>query len=353
MSVPFFFILGRPRSGTTLLKTLFDAHPGVRIPPELPILVPLYRKFRKVKYWDAEQKQAFIDYVFRPVAFNRKRIENFGIDREVFTAAVMGNDSVGSLHDMIALLNASASSFFPKSAVRLVGDKNPGYSAFASELPRMFPEAIFICIIRDYRDNYISLRNLAGQRMEAPVLSLQVARWAIVARQFLACVKKYPDRVRLVRYEDLVAHPREQFAELCRFTGIPYNEEVFEFYRKKDEFMAANPDPMVRAIHGSLMNPVNKGRTGLWKTEMTEEEVRIADQLAGRTATLLGYERSARFSPGIWIRTLPMVMYGRLLFAVMRWGTRMPSALSNLLVIALPKLVRIYHAMRRTGRDRS
>ena len=31
-NVPMFFILGRPRTGSTLLRTLFDAHPGVIIP---------------------------------------------------------------------------------------------------------------------------------------------------------------------------------------------------------------------------------------------------------------------------------------------------------------------------------
>ncbi len=35
-SLPFFFIIGRPRSGTTLLRTLFDVHPNVIIPLERP-----------------------------------------------------------------------------------------------------------------------------------------------------------------------------------------------------------------------------------------------------------------------------------------------------------------------------
>ncbi|HAH58404.1 MAG TPA: hypothetical protein DCL86_09670, partial [Bacteroidales bacterium] len=31
-TLPIFFIIGRPRSGTTLLRMLFEAHPQVIIP---------------------------------------------------------------------------------------------------------------------------------------------------------------------------------------------------------------------------------------------------------------------------------------------------------------------------------
>lgn len=42
---PFIFIVGRPRSGTTLLRTLYDAHPNVNIPPECQFVVNLYGKY--------------------------------------------------------------------------------------------------------------------------------------------------------------------------------------------------------------------------------------------------------------------------------------------------------------------
>ena len=49
--IPFFFIVGRPRSGTTLLRTLFDAHPNVTIPPECQFIVNLYPKYGKTSNW--------------------------------------------------------------------------------------------------------------------------------------------------------------------------------------------------------------------------------------------------------------------------------------------------------------
>ena len=46
-NIPFLFIVGRPRSGTTLLRTLFDAHSNVVIPPECQFVVNLYGKYGK------------------------------------------------------------------------------------------------------------------------------------------------------------------------------------------------------------------------------------------------------------------------------------------------------------------
>ncbi|NQU34666.1 MAG: sulfotransferase [Bacteroidetes bacterium] len=46
--IPFFFVVGRPRSGTTLLRTLFDAHPNVSFPPECQFIINLYPKYGKI-----------------------------------------------------------------------------------------------------------------------------------------------------------------------------------------------------------------------------------------------------------------------------------------------------------------
>ncbi|MCX6283966.1 MAG: sulfotransferase [Bacteroidetes bacterium] len=62
--IPLFFILGRPRSGTTLLTSLLNAHPNVRIAPEFPILFFLYQRFKKVKVWDETTIRSFVDHVF-------------------------------------------------------------------------------------------------------------------------------------------------------------------------------------------------------------------------------------------------------------------------------------------------
>jgi hypothetical protein len=325
MGVPFFFILGRPRSGTTLLKTLFDAHPNVKIPAESPVFLLLYQKFKKVKRWDKVQILAFIDHVFQPNFLDARGLSNFKIDRALFTEDLLKLENTCTIQDLLIKLNEHSFSVFPKQEIRLVGDKNPAYSVYMKRLIHIFPQAWFICIIRDYRDNYVSLKNLQAVKLEATGLTLQIARWVYVTKLFMACQNKYPDRFFIIRYEDLVTKPETSIRELCTFLSIPFDPDVFDFYKQKDALMENFANPAIGSIHKSLMDPVNTGRLDLWKTQLTDLEVKIADQIAGKTADAMGYSRlTTNFSLKVYAKSLPMAMYGRILFLLMKWGSLLP-----------------------------
>lgn len=343
MATPVFFILGRPRSGTTLLKTLFDAHPNVRIAPELPILLPLYQKYRKIKDWDENTILSFIDDVFRPAVFNNRRIENFRIDRIAFTDDLLRLAHRGSVNDFLMKMHEHSYSVFPKGEMMIIGDKNPVYSVYTRRLVKIFPQARFICIVRDYRDNFISLRNLEGTPMEAPVLSLQICRWRYITRLFTEMKRRFPERVRVVRYEDLVLEPETTFAELCSFLGIPYNDNVFRFHEKKEDILSAFSNPVIEKIHKSLLSPINTGRIELWTRELNDKEIRIADQLANNMAREMHYRRVYRgFNFLVYLKTRPMALYTILLFRLMVLGTYLPYRTNRKAALKLTKLVRIY-----------
>jgi hypothetical protein len=341
--IPIFFILGRPRSGTTLLTTLFNAHPNVRIAPEFPILLPLYQKFRKVKEWDEATIRSFVDHLFRHYVFNNRTLDHYMLDREAFTADLMEMKHTGTTQDFLKAINYHSFTVFEKGKTLRIGDKNPVYSIYAKRLLKIFPEAKFICIIRDYRDNFVSIKKLSELKMEAPILSLQVYRWKYAVKNFLACRKRYPGRFRIIRYEDLVTNQEETIRELSGFIGIPYDPAVFEFYKKKDETIKAYNDPMIEKFHGSLMNPVNTSRMNLWKKDLTPGQVRMADHIAGKYADYFSYERGKRqFSLGTAVKSLPMQVYGYLLFRLMYYGSFLPYKMSLWLSTRLLFLVRTY-----------
>ena len=342
--IPIFFILGRPRSGTTLLRTLFDAHPNVKIPPEFPIILPLYQKFKNVKDWDENTIRKFVDLIFKNKAFNNRKLENLGIDRDAYTDYLLKLAHKAGTRDFLKSFNYFSHSIFPKSEITRIGDKNPVYSVFAKRFLKIFPESKFICIIRDYRDNYISMKGLAELQMEAPVLSLQVIRWRYVAKLFLECQKRYPDRFRVIRYEDLVMNQEAVMRDLCTHLEIPFDPAVFDFFKKRDETMATYPKELVEKYHKSLMNPINTGRMNIWKTGLTAGEVKLADQVAGKYADILGYEREyKKFSPWIYLKTRPMAIYSYFIFKLMEFGTYLPYGLSSWLSVNLLVLVRTYH----------
>lgn len=342
--LPLFFIMGRPRSGTTLLSTLFDAHPNVKIPPEFPILLPLYQRFKNVKTWDKAAIHKFVEFIFQHNVFIHRTLENLKIDRAAFTEDLLKLEHKGTLADFLIRVNYNGFSIFPKENIKMVGDKNPVYSIYTPRFMKIFPEAKFICIIRDYRDNFVSMRKLADLKLEAPILALQVYRWKYVVRVFEKCFKKAPHRFRIIRYEDLVTKKNEIIPGLCEFLDIPFNPSVFDFYRKQEETIRTYNNPLIERFHGSLMNPVNTGRMELYKKEMSEKEIALADYIAGK------YARHYQYSPGTGHITLPEKLsavpaqiYGFLIFKAYVWGSYLPARLSLWFSVKLLVLVKIHH----------
>jgi hypothetical protein len=343
--IPMFFILGRPRSGTTLLTTLFNAHPNIRIAPEFPVMLFLYQRFKKVKQWDEATIRSFVDHVFYYSKFNIRRVENLKLDKEYIISELLKYKDAGSVQLFLKSINYYAFSVFNKKETLWIGDKNPVYSMSANRFRKIFPDAKFICIIRDYRDNYISIKKLAEKEVavEAPVLSLQVDRWRIFTRLFLDLKRRYPDQYYILRYEDLVTEQEATFRSLCNFLGIAYDPSVFDFHKKKEETVHAYGDFIYEKFHENLLKPVNTSRMNTWQTVLSEKEVRMADQIAGKFADRLGYERQNKgFSLWLFLKTVPVVTYNYLLLRVMIFGTYLPHKVSQWWFLKTLILLRIY-----------
>lgn len=343
-SVPLFFILGRPRSGTTLLRTLLDAHPNVIVPPEFPIIPLLANRFRKVKQWDKDQILSFVDQVYETSRFGHRSIDQLKIDRATLTNNLLSLLPEVTLGKLFTTFNASAGSPFPKEDVKLAGDKNPLYSIYTRFLLKIFPEAKFVCLVRDYRDTFCSLRQMKGTLIEAPNLALQVSRWRYVAKRFLRFTGKYPGRFILVRYEDLVSSPETTFRRISGFLKIPYEPAVFEFHRQKKGITETYSEETMQRFHKNLLSPVSTTRMNLWKSELDPDEVAMADQIAGNYAGRFGYERrSGRFSLLLYLKSRPMAIYCFLLFKFLEAGIMMPYGFRKYLASRLRSLAGFYH----------
>ncbi len=349
--IPMFFILGRPRSGTTLLTTLFNAHPNIRIAPEFPVMLFLYQRFKNVKKWDESTIRSFVEHVFYYSKFNIRRVENLKLDKEFIIGELLKYKDVGSIQLFLKSINYFAFSLYNKEETLWIGDKNPVYSMSANRFRKIFPDAKFICIIRDYRDNFISIKKLAEKEVavEAPVLSLQAGRWRIFTRLFLRLKRRYPDKFYILRYEDLVSEQEKTFRSLCDFLGIAYDPSVFDFHKKKEETVNTYGNYIYEKFHENLLKPINTGRMNTWQTVLTEEEVGMADQIAGKYADRLGYERKdKRFRFGLFLKSAPMLIYNHILLRVMIFGTYLPHKVSQWWFLKMQILLKIY--LRMTGK---
>jgi hypothetical protein len=276
---PMFFILGRPRTGSTLLRTLFDAHPQVIIPPEWPMLLLLHFQFGNVRYWDKPKLEAFYLALFQPLRIPFWSIRNWpGIDLELLHNNLLKCEGEHSLGTLIKVVYFHYNSFFEKNEIILIGDKNPAISNHPELIARIFPEAKFIHLVRDYRDNLVSLLEVD---FEMPNITLLTYRWKYSFKIIEKSAVLHPERFVTIRYEDFVQQPEYQFGRLCDFLGIPEDRSIFEFHLKKKELEATLPSETVKRYFSSLMQPIDDRKVGVYKQKLTSGQIRIADLVAG------------------------------------------------------------------------
>jgi hypothetical protein len=116
----------------------------------------------------------------------------------------------------------------------IMGEKTPAHVAHVDELLEWFPDGRVIHMIRDPRAVYVSdLRRRQG-KLRRPytwfarvpgllplVIMLQtVLVWRRAANRHAAYARRYPNRYRLVRFEDLVRNPEPSLAGLYEFLGV-------------------------------------------------------------------------------------------------------------------------------------
>lgn len=335
-AIPFFFIVGRPRSGTTLLRTLFDAHPSVAIPPECKFVLDLYPKYKKKNDWTKKDLEDFYLQLGQ-----QWRFDTWTMDREKLRRDLLDCEGSNTYSHICKVVYLNYRSFFNNEEITRFGDKNPGYTIYTRRLATIFPGAKFIHIVRDYRDNYVSVKDVD---FELPVPSAVATKWKLFYRKFEKDSRNEPGNYRVVRYEDLVTDPQGVFRNLCEFIGIPYRSEVFNFDEKREEVLKAYPPGFIEKYHANLLNKVNPSRVGVWKKQLSAREIKILDLSVGKLAEKAGYERQYKAcNPFLYLAALPGICWAHFLATLTKIVDALPYRLRMNILNKWPiKLARLY-----------
>jgi len=343
---PMFFIVGRPRTGSTLLRMLFDAHPNVVIPQEWPMLMALYHQFGNVKKWDAPTLNRFYDALFQKLRISYWEIQNWPeLDARRLKESILACEGEHTFETLFKVVYSSYHSYFDKKEILLFGDKNPVYSNQADQLAMLFPTAKFIHLIRDYRDNIVSMLDVD---FEMPNTTLLAYRWKYSIDTINRTAARFPEHFVTLRYEDLVADPQSRFAELCHFLEIPEAPSIFEFQARNEELEAHVPKELIDRYFKNLFKPIDDSRVGLYRNRLSNRQIRIAELVAGKTGKNAGYiPVNTQFSPLLRLWTFPAILYAKWLYAVGWMVSLLPYRCMMWLLNKPSVLVKMYTKLKR------
>jgi hypothetical protein len=306
-NLPVFFIIGRERSGTTLLRMLFDAHPNVNIQIEFHFISIMFTKYCNITYWTATKINEFYNDIVR-----LPRIHLLTIDKEKLKADLLLCAGPGNFSTLCRVVLFNYISFFKKGEIVLLGDKCPYYSLICDVLLRIFPEARFVHLVRDYRDNILSMLNV---NIETKFFSSLAYRWKYYNKRIEKSKRKTPESFYTIRYEDLVTEPVKYLKEICNFLGITYDKSMPEFYKMKDEILKIYPANALTMVHRNLMNKINNEHIFSWEKKMTEKQIKKAEVIAGNFAERYSYIRKyKRTNFLLLLKSIPALIYGRIYF---------------------------------------
>ncbi len=282
-NIPFFFILGRPRSGTTLIQSILDAHQNVIIPSECKVILDLYFKFGHSK----ELTQTLIEKIISELRQLHK-IENWNINFDEVKKDLENEKGEFHFQQLIEIIYLNFQSAFSKKNILALGDKNPAYSKFPKLLLKIFPDAKFIHIIRDYRDHYLSVKK-TGLINALETVTIFLWKRSIIRMEKFA--KKYPNQFLNVRYEDFVSNPENNLKQICSFLDIEFSSELLNFHKSREKTLNQYKEKNIDKFHKKVYTPIDANNTQKWKRELSDREIIIADYIVGKTANEYGYEK--------------------------------------------------------------
>jgi hypothetical protein len=280
-------IVGSPRSGTTLLRFMLDAHPDLAIPPETGFLV----LGRKLKGRGDKLRENF----FRAVVNYPDPMPlwpDFEVTEQSFQAALTNINPFTISEGYKAFYRLYAARF-GKSRW---GDKTPLYCLELNTIRRVLPEARFIHIIRDGRDAALSLRKMwfsPGREMET-----QAPYWRKCVLAARRAGIGHPDYME-VRYEDLILNTRATLEQVCRHSGLSYDNAMLNYYTRTPARLGehkgrVSPDGTPLLTREQRLRqqerttePPDPACVFAWKRSMSMEEREIST-CGGRPAKRLG-----------------------------------------------------------------
>jgi len=251
------FLVGFPRSGTTMLGQVFGAHPDVVIADERATLQDVLRCALETHDCPPDQLGRLFD--------------------------VLETDEINSLRSLYWERAAKHAGRVPPGGVLV--DKQPMNIMLAGVLNVLFPEAPLMTLLRDPRDVCLSAYmqsfvinemsvNFFGWRRTASFYAMVMSFWRWLAPQLTMPWIE-------IRYEDLIDDLEGRSKTLFEFIDHPWHEDVLRFHETARDRAVNTPS------YEAVTRPVNRSAVERWRAY--HDRMVEVDDLLGPLIEAFGY----------------------------------------------------------------
>ncbi len=203
------------------MRWILDGHANIAMSQRTQLWPKFYRAFGPLS--DPDNLDECI-----AAMQGRKQVERLNPDWEALRADFLQGPPTyarlfAGLHSQLA----------DRSGARRWGDQSSNLDRYAHLILTAYPEARIINMLRDPLDTYAALEEKNTRRLSGA--GAFAAGWSHAARRAADNERQWPDRYKVVRYEDLVTDPESTMSDVFRFVGEPFSEALLQI-RQADRY---------------------------------------------------------------------------------------------------------------------
>jgi hypothetical protein len=275
------FVVGAPRSGTTLLAAMLAAHSRLSCGPET-------RFFHFLSKTDLDR--IFVSWPDNAVNFLssitlvKSVPEHYELTKKQIYVYLEDRP-----HSVDVILSSLTEQFMNSEGKQRWIEKSPEHLLYVYEIRRYFPRSPIVRILRDPRDIALSMVNTHF----APNDFLEGLLYWRKYNELSADFFRNDQNCYTLFFESLVQYPKVELRKLCEFIGEKYEAEMLDTSRS-----AANVVTEMETWKSHAFEPLDNSRIYVWKGNLTKDQNRIAEALVGDRLLAYGYESHVRFKRG-------------------------------------------------------
>jgi hypothetical protein len=287
MTKPPIFIVGVPRSGTTLLAAQLAAHSQMSCGPETHFFRWLAQaelsELCQYETWP-DRAMTFLSSISAATYSPEGRIRL--IDRYDVSEAEVASFLRQRQPSIANMLASITSPYMARMGKQRWVEKTPDHLEYVNLIRQHFPDSPIIRIVRDPRDVALSLRNVPWGAKTLPEALLFWKRLDENSAAFFAS----DGLGYTLRFEDLLSSPRETLKRLCEFIGEQFEEKMLDTSRSGRAVNSRRA-----AWKEKASQPIDRSRIAIWRGALSAEENGLAEALAGDCLERYRYPRLVQF----------------------------------------------------------
>ena len=256
-----FFIVGCPRSGTTMVQQALNRHSQIVVPPET--------KF-------------FFSFFGHPRKRQARHVDRINADLDI--QLPQPTKQIASLSEGRAYYEDMARQYVDRHVAKEVahfGEKTPEHTGLLPSVRRLYPEAKILVLYRDGRDVASSLTRMPWM---SPNLYVNFIVWLYY--NLIVQEERRAERPNtyFARYEDIVADPEKEFKAILHFLGADYEPAVAAGWGNREGVPQREMAWKSRALQ-----PITNERIGVFRKELTGDQIAILERRGRDALPSLGY----------------------------------------------------------------